>query len=100
MSISDLELTLRGMKDALTTALDDLDEIIAGFSGQAEATAPSAPQKKLPELAEVRALLAEISRSGKTAEVRMILEAHGCQKLSQVPQEEYEAVMKEARALV
>ena len=66
----------------------------------ADQSAPKAPEKKPPELAEVRTLLAEISRSGKTAEVKKLLESHGCQKLSQVKPELYEALMEEARALL
>ena len=61
---------------------------------------PKAPQKKTPELAEVRALLAEISRNGKTAEVKKLLENHGCEKLSEVESEFYEELMEEARALL
>ena len=61
---------------------------------------PKAPQKKTPELAEVRALLAEVSRGGKTAEVKKLLESHGCEKLSEVETEFYEELMTEARALL
>lgn len=64
------------------------------------APVPKAPQKKTPELAEVRALLAEISRSGKTAEVKKLLQSHGCEKLSEVESEFYEELMTEARALL
>ncbi len=86
------ELTsLAGSVKKLSTALK-IDEI--------DRPAPKAPQKKTPELAEVRALLAEISRSGKTAEVKRLLEGHGCEKLSEVKEEFYEELMKEARALL
>ena len=61
---------------------------------------PKSPQKKTTELAEVRALLAEISRSGKTAEVKKLLEGHGYQKLSEVKDEFYDELMKEARELL
>ena len=64
------------------------------------APAPKVPQKKPPELAEVRALLAEVSRSGKTAEVKKLLQSHGCEKLSEVESEFYEELMTEARALL
>ncbi len=52
-----------------------------------------------PTLVEVRAVLAEISRSGKTAAVKAIIAAHGCSKLSEVPEAEYAQVLKEAEAL-
>lgn len=62
--------------------------------------APKAPRKKTPELAEVRTLLAEISRSGKTVEVKRLLESRGCKKLSEVEEEFYEELIEEARALL
>lgn len=86
------ELTsLAGSVTKLSTALG-ADEV--------GSTVPKTPQKKTPELAEVRALLAEISRGGKTAEVKKLLESHGYEKLSEVKSEFYEELMEEARALL
>lgn len=61
-----------------------------------EETKPAEPTKKPVSLAEVRALLAEKSRDGFTAEVRAIIVAHGANKLSEIDPSEYAAVMKEA----
>lgn len=49
--------------------------------------------------ADVRATLAELSRVGLTDKVRELIHAHGADKLSDVPESEYAALMKEAEAL-
>ena len=52
-----------------------------------------------PSLEEVRAVLAELSRNGKTAEVRELLQKHSVNKLSEVNPADYADVLKEAEAL-
>lgn len=50
-------------------------------------------------LPEIRAVLANVSRSGKTAEVRNLLKKFNSNKLSEVKVEDYPALMEEAKAL-
>lgn len=50
-------------------------------------------------LEQVRAVLAEKSRSGHTAQVRMLLEKHGAAKLSEIDSAEYAALLAEAEVL-
>jgi len=84
----------------LTQLADSVTKLSAALkAAEVDSPAPAVP-KKAPELAEVRALLAEVSRSGKTAEVKKLLESHGCQKLSEVEDEFYEELMEKARALL
>lgn len=93
--------TLARVISELTTLADSVTKL--GTALEADDVGkpvPKAPQKKAPELAEVRALLAEVSRSGKTAEVKKLLQSHGCEKLSEVETEFYEELMTEARALL
>ena len=68
---------------------------------EAEKPAPkkSEPEKKAPSLADVRALLAEKSRDGFTAQVRAIITAHGANKLSEIDPVEFPSIMKEAEVL-
>ncbi len=47
-------------------------------------------------LEEVRTVLAELSRDGKTQEVKAILKRHGASRLSEVNPDEWEAVLDEA----
>ena len=56
-------------------------------------------EEKVLTLEEVRAVLAEKSRAGFTAQIREILVKHGAEKLSAVNPSEYEAVLKEAEVL-
>lgn len=47
-------------------------------------------------LEEVRTILAELSRDGKTQEVKAILKRHGASRLSEVNPDEWEAILDEA----
>lgn len=50
-------------------------------------------------LADVRAVLAEISQSGRTAAVKKMLAKYGGKKLSEVNPEDYAKLMKDAEVL-
>ena len=57
------------------------------------------PEEKPLTLEEVRAVLAEKSRSGHTEEVRELLARHGADKLSEIDPAEYPALLAEAEVL-
>ena len=57
------------------------------------------PDEKPLTLEEVRAVLAEKSRSGHTEEVRELLNKHGADKLSEIDPAEYPALLAEAEVL-
>lgn len=57
------------------------------------------PEKKAVTMEDVRAVLAEKSRAGLTAEVRELLKKHGAGKLSDVPSADYEMLLAEAEVL-
>ncbi len=59
----------------------------------------SAAPEKVVTLEQVRAVLAEKSHDGLTAEVRELLEKYGAQKLSAVDPKDYAALLKEAEVL-
>lgn len=92
--------TIARVVSELTQLADSVTKLSAALKADEVSSSAPAVTKKTPELAEVRALLAEVSRSGKTAEVKKLLESHGCQKLSEVEDEFYEELMEEARALL
>ncbi len=62
-------------------------------------TAKQEPEEKVLTLEEVRAVLAEKSRSGHTEEVRELLAKHGADKLSEIDPAEYVALLAEAEVL-
>lgn len=56
-------------------------------------------KEKLPTLTEVRGILAEKSRSGKTAQVKELLIKHGADKLSDIKPEEYQSLLADVEGL-
>jgi|GEM_PF-6468914 len=60
---------------------------------------PAEPEVKSYTVEEVRAALSALSKAGKKAEVKAILESVGVSKLSDVQPEDYAAVMQKAGAV-
>ncbi len=76
--------------------------LAAAMSGEKSETAVPAEQPKPVEaipLEKVRAVLADKSRLGHTAEVKVLLQKHGAVKLSEVDPAEYAALLAEAEVL-
>ena len=92
---------LRSAAASINAAADWLYQQFSGDDNEAQAT--EAPTKKEPKpelkLEEVRAILAEKSRAGHTAEVRTLLQKYGAEKLSAVDPANYEALMKDAEVI-
>ena len=83
---------------------ESLTELFSGDGQQeespAEAPAAEAPPKEKPlTLEAVRAILAEKSRSGHTAQIRALLIKHGADKLSEIAPAEYPALLAEVEML-
>lgn len=86
-----------------------LSESIAALLSTEEALSELKPAKKKKvegttepksiTLAEVRAVCAEKSRAGFTAEVKAIITKHGADKLSAIKSEDYAAVLAEVEVL-
>ena len=62
-------------------------------------TPKAEPEEKPLTLEEVRAVLAEKSRAGHTAEVKELLNKHGADKLSDINPSEYPALLADAEVL-
>lgn len=60
---------------------------------------PKPPTEKAVTLEEVRAVLADKSRAGFTAQVKELLKKHGADKLSAVDPAEYKALLADAEVL-
>ncbi|AKA72315.1 hypothetical protein [Clostridium scatologenes] len=65
-----------------------------------------APKEKVKEeksktvtLEEVRGLLAELSQNGKQQEVKALIKKFGGRKLTDIPQEKYSELLKEAEVI-
>lgn len=92
---------LRTAAASINAAADWLYQQFSGDDDEAKVT--EAPAKKKPKLElkleDVRAVLAEKSRAGHTAEVRALLKKYGAAKLSEINPANYEALMKDAEVI-
>lgn len=85
---------LRSLADSLQT--------LAGVIGPNEAVQeakPAAPATPPISIEQVRAVLADKSRSGKTVAVRELLKKFGAAKLSEIDPARYAELLPEAEAL-
>ena len=97
--MSALAQTIEELRNAATVITDAANWLVQQFSetGDAEPSAESEPKKKVTlTLEQVRAVLADKSRAGHTAQVRALMERHGVDKLSQIDPQEYEVILQEA----
>jgi len=101
--MSELDLTVKELRSAAQAITAAADSLVALFTASADTTteAPPAPKAEPPKpqpvtLEQVRAVLAEKSRSGHTADVRELLGRHGAAKLSEIEPDEYHALLAEA----
>lgn len=91
---------LRSLADSVQAVADAMMQSDAPTpAAEPEQTEPPAAPAKKVTLEEVRAVLAEKSHDGLTAEVRGLLEKYGAQKLSGVDPKHYPALLKDAEVL-
>lgn len=96
----DVVSDLRALADSVQAVADAIE----GNEPQEDTKSEQAkPEKQTEEkqvtLEEVRAVLAEKSHDGFTAEVRGILEKYGASKLSQIDPSKYAAILADAEEL-
>ena len=107
--VKEMAMTIEDLRAAAAAINEAADWLAAQFSGNTDeaavptpaAPAPAPAEEKKPELKleDVRAVLAEKSRAGYTAEVRALLQKYGATKLSLVDPKDYEALLKDAEVL-
>jgi len=104
--VSELSLAISELKRCGDALIDIADALAGLFGGQDEPsttdqaiTKSSTPPAKTITLEAVRAVLAEKSRDGYTAEVRELLIKHGAEKLSEINPTEYPALLAAAEVL-
>ena len=102
---------MRSLADSIQAVCDALTSDEPAETSQTETPAavpeesPKKPEKaeaeKQPEitLEQVRGVLADKSRSGKTAEVRAIIQKYGADRLSGIDPKDYPAVLADAEVL-
>lgn len=95
--ISELDMAISDLRKAAAAINDVADTLAKMFSG---AATEEAPVKEPPlTLEQVRAILAEKSRNGHTAEIRAPLQKYGATKLSLVDPIHYKDLLHDAELL-
>ena len=87
-----------GKFSELDTAIKDLRTAAESINAVADLLTEMFSEPK-PSLETVRAVLADKSRAGHTAEIRALLEKYGGTKLSQIDPANYNALLKDAEML-
>lgn len=93
---------LRSLADSLQAVAEAMagNEPAEAAQGEKLATAKEAkPAAKAVTLEQVRAVLADKSQQGFTADVRALLEKYGAPKLSQIDPANYAALLADAEGL-
>ena len=88
-------------RSALDRALTEAEEedVPVEEDTAAEEDAPAEEKAATITLEEVRAKLAALSQGGKQAEVKALITKYGAQKLSDIPEDKYQALLKEAEEI-
>ena len=94
--ISELDTTIKDLRNAAAAINGIADTLAEMFSTVSADEAPAAPALTLEQ---VRAVLADKSRAGHTAEVRVLLQKNGASRLSGVDPASYEALLADAEVL-
>ena len=84
------------VKELAIKLAKELNLFIEALDSKEEPKAEQACELVPITLEEVRSVLAELSRDGKTQEVKAILKRHGASRLSEVNPDEWEAILDEA----
>ena len=95
----DVIINLRSLADSLQAVTDAMIEYGTPTDVAQEAIETENPAKTTVTLEQVRAVLAEKSHDGFTAEICALLQKHGADKLSLIDPSKYESLMKDAEAL-
>lgn len=103
--MNDMAMTIEELRNAAAAINDVANWLAQQFSSDSKqqninvAAKAEKETKPVLTLEEVRAVLADKSRAGHTAEIRELLKKYGANKLSLVDPKHYEALLQEAEVL-
>ena len=98
--MSDMAATIEELRSAAAAISDAADWLTKLFSEEPQAAeAPASPPEPELTLEQVRAVLADKSRKGHTAEIRALLQKYGAAKLSGIDPANYKALLADAEVL-
>ena len=100
---SEMEAIIRELRDIASSINSIANWLTEAFSGNGEAEPETTPEpvKEEPALTleAVRAILANKSRDGFTAQIRELLQKYGASKLSEVDATHYKALIADVEGL-
>ena len=97
---SELDLAIKDLRSAAATINEVANTLADMFSTTAdEAPDAATPAESQLTLEQVRAVLADKSRMGFTAEIRALLQKYGAAKLSGIDPANYKALVVDAEVL-
>ena len=97
--ISDMAATIEELRSAAAAINDAANWLAERFSTETPVEKAAPAPEPLPTLEEVRAILANASRAGHTAEIRSLLQKYGGKKLSEVDPSNYRALLADVGGL-
>ena len=101
--MNDMAQAIEELRNAAAAINDIANWLTEAFSGDPEAEAAPAPVTKESEpvltFEDVRAILADKSREGFTAQIRELLQKYGASKLSEVDAKHYKALIADVEGL-
>ena len=96
--MSDMAATIEELRNA-AAAINDAASWLAETFSTTEPAEEAPMTDPVLTLEEVRAVLAEKSRKGHTAEIRSLLQKYGADKLSKIDPANYKALLADAEVL-
>lgn len=96
--MSDMATTIEDLRNAAAVIAEAADWLAEVFSNTTEEE-PTAPAEPELTLEQVRAILADKSRLGFTAQIRALLQKYGAPKLSGIDPANYKALVADAEVL-
>lgn len=95
--MSEMSATIEELRKSAAAISDAANWLAEQFSG--DEPAPEAPAEPVLTLEAVRAVLADKSRAGYTAQIRSLLQKYGADKLSGVDPAKYKALLADVEGL-
>lgn len=96
--MSEMAVTIEELRKCAAAISDSANWLAEQFSGD-EPVPETAPAEPVLTLEAVRAVLAEKSRAGFTAQIRSLLQKYGADRLSSVDTENYKALLADVEGL-
>lgn len=98
--ISELDMAIKDLRSTAATINEVANTLAEMFSTTAdEAPDTAVPAESRLTLEQIRAVLADKSRKGHTAEIRALLQKYGAAKLSGIDPANYKALLADAEVL-